>query len=88
MHNKDEVIALTEKKGEAIHVVSDAPVEDNSITFFIGEEAPEEMLKICPEGFYVRGKKVEQDEEEAQQVYDAFIEWLEHQNALKAKNVS
>lgn len=36
----------------------------------------EEMIKITPEGFYVRGAKVEQGPEEAQQVYEAFRQWL------------
>jgi len=35
----------------------------------------EEMIKITPEGFWVRGVKVEQDSKEAQAVYEAFRRW-------------
>jgi hypothetical protein len=35
-----------------------------------------ELLKITPEGFYVRGARVPQDAEEAQIVYNAFDEFL------------
>lgn len=36
----------------------------------------EEMIKVTEDGFYVRGVKVEQGPEEAQQVYEAFRQWL------------
>ena len=35
-----------------------------------------EMLRIGPNGFWVRGIKVEQDEQEAQAVYNAFKQWM------------
>lgn len=35
-----------------------------------------EMLRVADDGFYVRGVRVEQDETEAKQVYDAFKSWL------------
>jgi hypothetical protein len=35
-----------------------------------------EMLKIGPDGFWVRGVKVKQDEREAEVVYNAFKQWL------------
>jgi hypothetical protein len=34
------------------------------------------MLKITKTGFYVRGVKVEQDDREAETVYNAFCEWM------------
>jgi len=34
-----------------------------------------EVLKITPEGFYVRGQLVPQDEKEAMAVYKAFRQW-------------
>ena len=46
---------------------------DPNVTFFGGSE---EMLKITPEAFYVRGVKVEVDNKEAKQVYNAFHSWL------------
>lgn len=36
----------------------------------------DEMLKVTKNGFYVRGKKVEQDDKEAEVVYNAFKQWL------------
>ncbi len=35
-----------------------------------------EMLRIDKTGFYVRGIRVEQDEKEAEKVYNAFHQWL------------
>jgi len=45
----------------------------NAITCMAGGE---EMLKCSPEGFWVRGVKVEQDEREAQAVYEGFKAWM------------
>mgnify|MGYP003334945554 FL=1 len=36
----------------------------------------DEMIKITQEGFWVRGKKVAQDDKEAETVYNAFKQWL------------
>jgi hypothetical protein len=36
----------------------------------------EEMLRVGPDGFWVRGVKVAQDDREAQIVYNAFKEWM------------
>lgn len=35
-----------------------------------------EILRIAPDGFYVRGVKLEQDETEARKVFDAMSDWL------------
>ena len=45
----------------------------NTITCLAGAA---EMLRVSPEGFWVRGKKVEQDDNEAQVVYNAFKAWM------------
>jgi hypothetical protein len=45
----------------------------NTITCMAGGS---EMLRVSPDGFWVRGKKVEQDDREAQLVYNAFKEWM------------
>ena len=45
----------------------------NSISF---HGAGEEMLRVSPTGFYVRGIKLEQDDNEAKTVYNSFKEWL------------
>jgi hypothetical protein len=36
----------------------------------------DEMLKVTKDGFYVRGKKIPQDDKEAETVYNAFKQWL------------
>ena len=45
----------------------------NSVAFHAGGA---EMLRLSPDGFYVRGEKLEQDDNEAQAVYNSFKEWL------------
>jgi hypothetical protein len=45
----------------------------NTITCRAGGE---EMLRVSPDGFWVRGVKVEQDEQEAQKVYEGFKAWM------------
>jgi hypothetical protein len=35
-----------------------------------------EMLRVSSDGFWVRGKKVEQDDNEADAVYNAFKAWM------------
>jgi hypothetical protein len=35
-----------------------------------------EMLRVGPNGFWVRGQKVPQDDQEAQAVYNAFKQWM------------
>ena len=45
----------------------------NTITCLAGGE---EMLRVSLDGFWVRGVKVEQDDKEAQLVYNAFKEWM------------
>jgi hypothetical protein len=45
----------------------------NSVAFYAGGE---EMLRLSPEAFYVRGKKIALDDNEARIVYNSFREWL------------
>ena len=47
--------------------------EPNTITCMAGGT---EMLKVGPDGFWVRGVKIEQDDKEAVTVYNAFKQWL------------
>ena len=47
--------------------------QPNTITCLAGGE---EMLRIGPDGFWVRGIKVEQDDKEAEIVYNAMKEFL------------
>jgi hypothetical protein len=45
----------------------------NTVTFHCGED---EMLKCSDKGFWVRGAKIDQDDKEAEHVYNAFKQWL------------
>ena len=45
----------------------------NNITCLAGGE---EMLRVSPEGFWVRGVRVKQDDTEAATVYNAFKAWM------------
>ena len=47
--------------------------KSNTVTFFCGGE---EMLKFSDKGFWIHGKKVKQDDKEAESVYNAFKVWL------------
>ena len=49
------------------------PKPDAGITMNTGKD---EMLRVTPDGFYVRGVRVEQDDKEAEIVYNAFKQWL------------
>lgn len=49
-------------------------VEDPAIT--MNAQGGDEMIRITNEGFWVRGQRVEQDDKEAEAVYNAFKQWL------------
>ena len=59
---------------------------DGDVTYTLHEPVPssiamhtaggDEMLRVAPDGFYVRGKKVPADDREAETVYLAFKQWL------------
>lgn len=51
-------------------------METNKGVTFYANDSFNEMLKITPDGFYVRGIKVPQDEREAESVYKTFHQWL------------
>ena len=36
----------------------------------------DEMIRVTKDGFWVRGVKVEQDDKEAETVYNAFKQWM------------
>ena len=54
------------------------PAKENTISFYIAGN--DEMLKISPNGFYVRGQPVPIDAHEAETVYNAFQAWLTWHN--------
>ena len=45
---------------------------DNTVFMIRGQE----MLRINSRGFWVNGVKVKQEEQEAEEVYKAFRQWL------------
>jgi len=47
--------------------------DPNTITCLAGGS---EMLRVGPDGFWVRGVKVPQDDQEALAVYNAFKQWM------------
>lgn len=47
--------------------------EESTISFRGGSE---EMLRVAKDGFYVRGIRVNQDDKEAEIVYNTFHQWL------------
>ena len=47
--------------------------KSNTITCLAGGA---EMLRVSPDGFWVRGVRVEQDDTEAEIVYNAFKAWM------------
>ena len=51
--------------------------DPNTTTFYC---AGVETLKISDKGFWVRGKKIRQDDREAETVYNSFKEWLTWQH--------
>jgi len=55
--------------------IAAAEAARNTITFCAGTPSTE-MLKVAPNGFWVRGIKIEQDEQEAKRVYEAFKGWM------------
>lgn len=51
---------------------SNSAQSDNIICLAGGDE----MLRVGPDGFWVRGIRVKQDDKEAQAVYTAFKQWM------------
>ena len=59
---------------QEVEYVFHEPKEPNAIALMTA--GMDEMIKITEEGFWVRGKKVPQDDKEAETVYNAFKQWL------------
>ena len=60
----------------SILTIHDPSRQPNSIIFNAGGDGMNEMIRISPEGFWVRGERVPQDDKEALIVYNAFKEFL------------
>jgi len=52
------------------------PYSNNSITFQTSANTETPMLKIGPDGFWIRGVKIPVDEDEGLAVFKAFKQWL------------
>ena len=50
------------------------PNLDASIVMHAG--GADEMIRVTRDGFWVRGVRVEQDDKEAETVYNAFKQWM------------
>jgi hypothetical protein len=50
------------------------PNPDASIVMHAG--GADEMIRVTRDGFWVRGVRVEQDDREAETVYNAFKQWM------------
>ncbi len=70
---KDYQLQIKEDIGVNYEFWDEKP-KNNTIIFNAGTD--NEMLKITPDGFYVRGVRVEQDANEAEAVYKAFKEFM------------
>lgn len=76
-NQQDSYGIVAQEIGEAVPVEYEIhDPEPSSITLNTGGRNSEEMIRIAPDGFYVRGVKVPVDEHEAQAVFKAFQQWL------------
>ena len=53
-----------------------SPYSNSSITFTPSGDSEVPMLKIGPDGFWVRGVKIPVDENEGMAVFKAFKQWM------------
>ena len=70
---KDYQLEIKQDLGDEYEFWDEKPKND-TIVFDAGDS--EEMIKITPDGFYVRGVAVEQGPGEAEAVYKAFREFM------------
>jgi hypothetical protein len=72
MNQPTEVVDYTLTGSYQLHCDQDV---QNNIVFNAGSPTVE-MLKVSPTEFWVRGIKVDQDDKEAETVYNAFKSWM------------
>lgn len=68
-------LASTSSNGQPTGIAASNPPPQ---TIMLNSNA-QEMLRISPDGFYVRGEKVPEGEGEAKQIYEAFLSFLSGQ---------
>ena len=59
------------------------PNPDAGITMNVA--GGDEMIRVTKDGFWVRGVKIEQDDREAEIVYNAFKQWLAWANLQQGR---
>ena len=64
---------MTSAQDWTIGVSPEYQAHQNSLTMIAGGT---EMLRVGPDGFYVRGERVPADDKEAEIVYNAFKQFL------------
>lgn len=58
------------------HTLKLTPVQHSGITFH-AIDTQAELVRIAPDGFYVRGEKLDQNSSEARNLFDGLQTWLE-----------
>jgi hypothetical protein len=66
-----------------VEIEMDSPTDPDTVSFRAADPNTitlyaqgSEMIRVAPDGFYVRGVPVPQDDQEAQAVYNAFKQWM------------
>lgn len=60
-------------EGSVLDISTSSDAYQNSLTMIAGGT---EMMRVAPDGFYVRGVRVPADDKEAETVYNAFKQFL------------
>ena len=85
MKKKRALAASREPGHPQYELLGSNPDKAHSIIFNTGADH-EEMLRVTPDGFFVRGQRVPADEKEAELVYNAFKEFLVYHQLLMNLN--
>jgi hypothetical protein len=72
LETESEVLGPDDSVG-TFHIDPEYESRQNSLTMIAGGT---EMLRVSPDGFYVRGVKVPADDREVSSVYNAFKQFL------------
>jgi hypothetical protein len=66
-------IKINHFNSDPLPVITITAPPENTIVLNAGKT---EMLRIAEDGFYVRGTRLKQDDNEIKEVYNCFKEWL------------
>lgn len=73
MTENPDLLFLSNSEGAAFTIQGSR--KPNQIIFYLNHD--QEMLRLAPEGFWVRGVQIEQDAQEAARVYEAFNAFMQ-----------